>query len=64
MPASAWKSKARVSNFVLVPSSSKCPKCEGLVTLLQHLNTRGPQFYICFPCESVYQIGVGEVKQL
>lgn len=46
--------------------STRCPKCNDKVKILMEdsINSGArPSFYICFPCEYVGQIGVGEVRK-
>ena len=46
--------------------STRCPRCNDNVKILMEdsISSRTlPAFYICFPCEYVGQIGVGEVRK-
>jgi hypothetical protein len=49
-------------------TGSYCPHCDGLVHLLIEevpmAPVRLPMFYICFECETVLQVGVGEVERV
>lgn len=56
--------KTEVSNYVLLKmSSSFCPKCQSTVELLSRKDGGLPNFFICFKCGRVAQVGVAEVKR-
>jgi len=40
---------------------SRCPGCKKYPVLLQSDNIQEPMFYICWSCQKVFQVGVGEV---
>lgn len=44
---------------------SFCPDCGEYVTLIYHIEDQlnNPQFYICWSCDKVFQVGIGEVKK-
>lgn len=47
--------------LMLKAEKTKCPGCFLPVTLIQKEDFIGPMFYICFTCERVFEIGIGEI---
>jgi len=53
--------------IIQLTNKSYCPRCNQNVHLLIHggvQEVQKPMFYICFKCEKVYEIGVGEVPDV
>lgn len=44
---------------------TRCPTCMSRVDLLidVNLSTRMPAFYICWLCDNVRQVGIGECRE-
>jgi hypothetical protein len=58
--------KGKKSKYILQNlSGSICPYCKKYVYLLigENIEKRKPAFYICFDCETVFEVGVGPVTK-
>ena len=62
------ESKIMIPYVLQQATSSSCKYCHGYVFLLIEKDPNeiermyAPAFYICFHCEKVFQVGVGEVE--
>lgn len=55
-----------ISDFVIIfTDCSHCPKCERYVALIQDREMRShkPQFYVCWACQLVFELGKGLLKE-
>ncbi len=49
--------------ILTLAEKSFCPDCMNPVTLLGREDCTGGMFWICFPCQKVYEVGIGEVPK-